>query len=149
MYYKLALASVLMLATVAIQIEATMIVLRAVRRSGGAVLAVIRRSHVNRLGMVVLVMLAGHLIQVLLWAVTYVLIDAIQGFEKAMYFSMVTFTTLGYGDVTLEPGWRLLGSFEAAVGIIMFGWTTAIVVAVVHKAYLDTRDSRDRTSIAD
>jgi len=149
MYYKLALASVLMLATVAIQIEATMIVLRAVRRPGGAVLAVIRRSHVNRLGMVVLVMLAGHLIQVLLWAVTYVLIDAIQGFEKAMYFSMVTFTTLGYGDVTLEPGWRLLGSFEAAVGIIMFGWTTAIVVAVVHKAYLDTRDSRDRTSIAD
>ena len=135
MHYKLALAILLLIATVAIQIEATMIVIHAARRTGSAILAVIRRSHVYRLGVLVLIMLAGHLVQILLWALAYRSIGAIEGFEKAMYFSMVTFTTLGYGDVVLEPGWRLLGSFESAVGIIMFGWTTAIVVAVVHKAY--------------
>jgi hypothetical protein len=48
---------------------------------------------------------------------------------------MVTFTTLGYGDVVLDQQWRLLASFEAANGIIMFGWTTAIVMAVVHHVY--------------
>ena len=41
---------------------------------------------------------------------------------------MVTFTTLGYGDVLLNERWRILGSFEAANGIIMFGWTTAIII---------------------
>jgi len=56
--------------------------------------------------------------------------------EPALYFSMVTYTTLGSGDVTLEDQWRLLGSFEAANGIVMFGWTTALIVAAVHKLYL-------------
>lgn len=50
-----------------------------------------------------------------------------------MYFSMVTFTTLGYGDITLGGDWRLLASFEAANGIIMFGWTTALIVAYLQR----------------
>jgi len=69
------------------------------------------------------------------WAATYVVVDAIQGFEEALYFSMVTFTTLGYGDITLAESWRLLAAFEAANGCIMFGWTTAIVVAVIHSFF--------------
>lgn len=50
-----------------------------------------------------------------------------------LYFSTVTFTTLGYGDVTLDAGWRLFASIQAAVGTIMFGWTTAIVMAVLQR----------------
>ena len=42
---------------------------------------------------------------------------------------------LGYGEIVLDERWRLLASFEAANGIIMFGWTTAVVVAVVHRVY--------------
>jgi len=57
------------------------------------------------------------------------------GFEKTFYLSMDTFTTLGYGDVVLMKRWRLLASFEAANGIIMFGWTTAIVIAVVQRGH--------------
>jgi len=49
---------------------------------------------------------------------------------------MVTFTTLGYGDILLDEQWRLLASFEAANGILMFGWSTAIVMAVVHRIYI-------------
>ena len=74
-------------------------------------------------------------------AYTFLLINAIEGFEQALYFSMVTFTTLGYGDVLLEDHWRLLGSFEAANGIIMFGWTTAIVIAVLASLFFRTERS--------
>ena len=59
--------------------------------------------------------------------------------EKTLYFSMVTFTTLGYGEIVLGEQWRLLASFEAANGIIIFGWTTAIVVAAVQRVYASAR----------
>ena len=87
---------------------------------------------------VILLML--HVVEVIVWAVAYRLLDPISSldtFEKAMYFSVVTFTTLGYGDVTLEEHWRVLGAFQAAAGIIIFGWSTAIIVAAVQKVYFE------------
>ena len=65
----------------------------------------------------------------------YLALNALQSFEKALYFSMVTYTTLGYGDVILHDRWRLLSAFGSANGIIMFGWTTAIVIAAVQRIY--------------
>jgi hypothetical protein len=81
------------------------------------------------------------LAEVVLWAVVYVGLGAIESFEKALYFSMVTFTTLGYGDIVLPEQWRLLSSFEAANGIIIFGWTTAIVIAVVERLFFRNADA--------
>jgi len=96
------------------------------------------RSQVTRAGVVaalVLVMFFASVIEAALWAVTYIAVGAITGFEKALYFSTVTYTTLGYGDVTMEGQWRLLSAFEAANGIIMFGWTTAMIVWAVQRMY--------------
>jgi len=70
-----------------------------------------------------------------LWAAAYYALGAIDGIEPALYFSMVTFNTLGYGEIVLGPDWRLLASCQAAIGIIMFGWTTAIVIASVQRFY--------------
>jgi len=84
---------------------------------------------------VILVMFFVALVEVLVWAGAYLMLGAVDGFEKAAYFSMVTFTTLGYGEIVLDESWRILASCQAAVGIIMFGWTTAIVLAVVQRAY--------------
>jgi hypothetical protein len=53
----------------------------------------------------------------------------------------VTFTTLGYGDVTLGPDWRMLAAFEAANGLIMFGWTTALVIAYMQRIFPKRSDS--------
>ena len=82
------------------------------------------------------------LVEVLLWAAAYLALHAIEGFEKAVYFSMVTFTTLGYGEIVLDERWRLLASFEAANGIIMFGCTAAIVIASVQRVYFGKEDAR-------
>ena len=84
--------------------------------------------------LIFLMSLAAYLESVL-WALFYLWAGALASFEEAIYFSLVTMTTLGYGDIALGEEWRILASFEAANGIIMFGWTTAIVMSVVHRLY--------------
>lgn len=88
-----------------------------------------------RVSSIVLLMFMVSLMEVALWATAYRLLGAFDTFEPAVYFSMVTFTTLGYGEIVLDSGFRLLASCEAAIGIIMFGWTTAIVIASVQRFY--------------
>ena len=55
--------------------------------------------------------------------------------EIAVYFSFVTFTTLGYGDITLSEGWRLLSGIQALNGILLVGWSTALIFAVVQRSW--------------
>lgn len=81
-----------------------------------------------------------------LWALAYLALDVISGFEEALYFSLVSYTTLGFGDITLAENYRLLSSFEAANGIIIFGWSTAIVMAVVQRIYF-TRYKNKNASV--
>jgi voltage-gated potassium channel Kch len=90
----------------------------------------------------VLIMFLAALIEAGAWAVTYSIVGAFPDLEEALYFSTVTYTTLGYGDVVVEGRWRLLTSLEAANGIIMFGWTTALIVAVVQRVYF-TKETGD------
>ncbi|MDX2503356.1 MAG: potassium channel family protein [Gammaproteobacteria bacterium] len=100
------------------------------------------KSHIMWVGGSILFLFFITLLEVLVWALTFITFNAIDHFEQALYFSMVTYTTLGYGDVLLDEHWRLLGSFAAANGIIMFGWTTAIVIAVVQKVYHGTINNK-------
>lgn len=84
-------------------------------------------------GVLVLVMFAATLAEAGIWAAVYVAVGALTGFETAFYFSVVTFTTLGFGDVVIGEEWRLLSAFEAANGVMMFGWTTALIVVALHR----------------
>jgi hypothetical protein len=59
----------------------------------------------------------------------------------ALYFSAVTYTTTGYGDLVLAPEWRLVGAIEALTGILMCGWSTAFFVAVVSRSLGTARDT--------
>jgi len=77
-------------------------------------------------------------IEAWLWAVVYLfnpMITALPDMETALYFSMVTFTTLGYGDVVLVGKWRMLASIQAANGVIVFGWTTALIFVWIQRVY--------------
>jgi voltage-gated potassium channel len=77
-----------------------------------------------------------HYLEIALWAGVYLAIpelDKLGHWEEAIYFSMVTYATLGYGDITLPPVWRVMSGFEAMNGILLFGWSTAMFYAVVQK----------------
>ncbi|MCW8878220.1 MAG: potassium channel family protein [Kangiellaceae bacterium] len=63
-----------------------------------------------------------------LWAGTFMYVELFDSLEAALYFSTVTFTTLGYGDITLNESWRLLGSLAAVDGLIIFGLNTAFLI---------------------
>lgn len=74
-----------------------------------------------------------HLIQAGLWATLYLVvpgIDEFQSFEKAMYFSLVTFTSLGYGEIIIDSSNRILAGLEALNGIILVGWSTALMFTI-------------------
>ena len=128
---------ILMLITILIHSMVTKYVIHLVMRVKNS-----KHTRMNQISevwiaLLVLIMFFASYLESSSWALVYFLIGAIPNFETSLYFSIVTFTTLGYGDVTLPVQWRLLASMEAAIGIIIFGWTTAIVIAVVQKFYFE------------
>jgi hypothetical protein len=139
----IAIAAFLMVATTGIHAGGMILAVSVIRSHGEHLRQRLPRTNTYWVGGIVLLMFFVTLLEVLVWAATYMVLNAIQGFETALYFSMVSFTTLGYGDIVLQERWRLLASFEAANGIMMFGWTTAIVIAAVRHVYLGEGAKRD------
>jgi voltage-gated potassium channel len=76
-----------------------------------------------------------HLAEAIVWAIFYALVGALPDLETAAYFSLTSYTTVGYGDVVLPEAWRLLGPIEAAVGVLMLGWSTGILVVAIGVIY--------------
>ena len=83
-----------------------------------------------------------HFAEIILWALTYMLIPEISklsSFQDAVYFSSITYTTVGYGDITLEGRWRLLCGFEAMNGILLFGWSSAVFFSIIQRIVSQTK----------
>jgi hypothetical protein len=78
--------------------------------------------------LVTLWLMLSHSIGVWIWAATFLVLDTFSGLEPALYFSVVSFTTLGFGDVLLDEKWRLLSGLTAANGLLIFGLSTAFLV---------------------
>jgi len=74
-----------------------------------------------------------HLCEIAAWAGLYVWKTAMPDLPTAMYFSAVTYTTTGYGDLVLPEAWRLVGAVEALTGILMCGWSTGFFFAIVSR----------------
>lgn len=73
-----------------------------------------------------------HLIEISLWGLFYYWHGILADAESALYFSGITYTTVGYGDLVLPRPWRLLAVAEAAMGVLMFGLSTALAFAILH-----------------
>jgi hypothetical protein len=84
-----------------------------------------------------------HLVEIALWAFFYAWRDALPDMTTALYFSAMTYTTTGYGDVVLPGPWRLVGGVEALTGILMCGWSAAFFFAVVDQTN-EARQKRKR-----
>ena len=124
------------------------IIIHALFMVAGAKAARWRRSHFGNVGkemvkagllsVLTVWMFLAIVLEVWLWALLYLfnpLVSTLPNLETAFYFSMVTFTTLGYGDVVLTGPWRTLASIQAANGVIIFGWTTALIFYFIQHIY--------------
>ncbi|MGD9343885.1 MAG: ion channel [Desulfuromonadales bacterium] len=134
---KISIVSIMLIVTTAIHACGMLLAMKFSRHRDetGKAYGVCKR--ILRLSFIVICMFIVSLIEVTAWAAAYLAVDAIEALEKAIYFSMVTYTTLGYGDVLLDENWRVLASYQAANGIIMFGWTTAIVMYAIRQVYFE------------
>lgn len=120
--------------TIAIQAVGTLIVIKSVRYASQHLTG---RRKVETL---VVVMAASgtlltltHLLEVLVWALLYDITGATEP-DNIYYFAFVNFTTLGYGDLIPARPWRILGPMTAANGMLLFGWSTAVLFAVLSRS---------------
>ncbi|MGA9479034.1 MAG: ion channel [Desulfobacterales bacterium] len=101
MLSNIAIGALLILLTTAVHTEGMALSFRSIRNHAAIARWRLHLNRVFRVGRVDLMMYLVAIMEVLIWGAAYLAFDAIDGFEKAIYFSAVTFTTLGYGDVVL------------------------------------------------
>ena len=90
-------------------------------------------------------MILLHLCEISVWAFYYFWREAITDLPAALYFSAVTYTTTGYGDLVLPEEWRLVGGVEALTGILMCGWSTGFFFAIVSRLYYGQSSPAERS----
>jgi hypothetical protein len=73
-----------------------------------------------------------HLLQILVWAACFHGLGCFPDFATSIYYSATCYSTVGFGDAHPPEQWRILGAIEAVTGILMFGWSTGFLFAVVH-----------------
>jgi hypothetical protein len=93
-----------------------------------------RRHLMTVMVVTALVLMLAHTAEIVIWSLAYAAVGAVPAGSGVLDFAFVNYTTLGYGDVTPLKEWRLLGPMTAMNGILMFGWSTAVLFEVLRKA---------------
>jgi len=83
--------------------------------------------------LVVVMLIALHGIEIWLFAVTYIAVGALPNLEEALYFSTISYSTVGFSDALIDPAWRLIAAFESILGVILLGWSTAFFIRVLSR----------------
>ena len=132
MLVKMLIAGGLVVATVAMHAIGFDVLLRVIMRSR----ALDRSGFVPVIGMVIGLtcwLMLIHLAEIAVWGLFYLWQGCLPDAESAFYFSGVTYTTVGYGDLVLPRPWRMLGPLEAMTGILMCGLSTGLFFALVSR----------------
>jgi hypothetical protein len=105
-----------------------------IARSAGMRRTLRPRSHLMAVMVATAVaLMVAHTLEVIVWALAYAMVGAAPAGSDLLYFAFVNYTTLGYGDITPVQAWRLSGPMTAMNGILMFGWSTAVLFEVLRK----------------
>ena len=88
------------------------------------------------------VLLVAHIAEVVTWSLSYSILEIVPPGRDVLYFAFVNYTTLGYGDILPVERWRLLGPVTAMNGVLLFGWSTAVIFEVLRQA-MRIRDHGD------
>ena len=129
MWSEFFVSTVLVIATIVIHGFGLFSLSRALRTER----AIERIKHIDPLSVrggaftlgIVLAMVALHGIEIWLFALAYLAVGASDTLEAALYFSSISYSTVGYSDAHVVQDWRLVGAFESIIGVIMLGWSTA------------------------
>lgn len=138
-YGQLLLGTVMIVALSVVHIVALVLIIALLRGLGRKIARPARLLDVIWILIVtILAIFFFHVVEIWTWAILYMWLGEFDTIERALYFSTVTYTALGYGDITLQQSWQLLSSFEAANGIMLFGVSTAFLISVLRKVFAMT-----------
>jgi hypothetical protein len=134
MLWQIVFGSTVSLANIALHAMAMVLVIRAVQNVASKWLSLptLRLSAV--MIATVAVLMAAHICEIVVWSLAYALVQATPEGADRLYFAFVNFTTLGYGDVLPSPRWRLIGPMTAMNGVLLFGWSVAVMFEVLSLA---------------
>jgi hypothetical protein len=93
------------------------------------------RFDTYALSLILLMLFAGHLFQIAIWAILFMYMGEFSDFLTAFYHSTVNFASLGYGDIVMSEKWRLLGALEASNGVLMFGLSAGTILSVMSRLF--------------
>ncbi|MBX3577870.1 MAG: two pore domain potassium channel family protein [Rhizobiaceae bacterium] len=129
MIANLVLGSLVISLCVLIHTIGLMALTRALGRVSGHLRIGHHRSRMLIMVFIVLGVFAVLTVEVWLWAGMHYALGVVDGFEASLYFSLVTFSTVGYGDLVPSSGWRLFAALEGVSGFLLIGWSTAYLIA--------------------
>jgi hypothetical protein len=141
MLRQLIIGGAVSLGNIAIHAATMMVIVR----SRGAIRANVPTHPALRLVGIMIatvsMLMVAHLVEVAIWSIAYSLVGAVPRDADDLYFAFVNYTTLGYGDIIPVARWRLLGPLTAMNGVLLFGWSTAVIYHVL-RASLAPDDER-------
>lgn len=139
MIFSLMLGSITVIISMSIQVVFVVMMIRyLIRVMGNENLKVRAPGFVFEIiviSMVLLMLFAGHMAQISIWAMLFINMGEFEDFLTAFYHSAVNFSSLGYGDIVMSERWRLLGALEAANGVLMFGLSTGTILSVMNRLF--------------
>jgi voltage-gated potassium channel len=139
MLVQLALATAMVIMTVLVHLFGLAMLMRVLRSHT----RIFRRLAIMPLTLLLAAtigIIAIHTFEIWLYALLYLQLGTFSHFEQSLYFSTVTYATIGYGDVVMPHEWRILGAIEGAAGIIMLGWSTAFLISLLTQLKLIGHD---------
>jgi uncharacterized BrkB/YihY/UPF0761 family membrane protein len=74
-----------------------------------------------------------HFVEIWLFALLYAFVNALPNIPDALYFSTISYSTIGYSDAEIAHDWRMIAALEGILGIILLGWSTAFFVRLLGK----------------
>jgi hypothetical protein len=114
-------------------------------RAGGSNPHSGERVEIRPLLVAMLILTAGNLLQITLWACLFLVLGEFTEFYEAVYHSGVNFASLGYGDIVMSKDWKLLGPLEAVNGVLMVGMSGAALMAMLQQLIKKQHELHTRT----
>ncbi|NKC03945.1 potassium channel family protein [Brucella haematophila] len=130
-FWQLCFGSFIGLINVILHALATIIVIKVTRQLHKLLQKYSMLALILTMSVAASILLATQVIEIIMWSLSYIAVSAIASGADGLYFAFVNFTSLGYGDIVPLERWHLMGPMTAMNGVLLFGWSTAVLFQVL------------------